>query len=132
LARLSARLGSGLGGSARLEYGARVAQSSTTSGRVRCAWSTGAESSGGACGSPRDSMKLIFAPVSSYGWALHGRMIKMYFWQLWKFKYIPNLLCFMTNGALIPIVGGRDHWLWLWNTQGDKTHCFISTTSSLQ
>jgi hypothetical protein len=21
--------------------------------------------------------------------------------------------CFLTNGALIPIVGGRDHWWWL-------------------
>ena len=41
----SARLGSGYGsaglgvyGSARLKYGARVAQSSSTSGRVGCAW----------------------------------------------------------------------------------------------
>jgi hypothetical protein len=25
--------------------------------------------------------------------------------------------CFLTNGALIPIVGGRNHWWWLWNTR---------------
>jgi hypothetical protein len=36
LARLAARLGGGLGGSMRLKYGARVAQSSSTSGRVGC------------------------------------------------------------------------------------------------
>lgn len=36
--RLVARLGLGVSGSARLQYGARVAQSSSTSGRVGCAW----------------------------------------------------------------------------------------------
>jgi hypothetical protein len=82
-----------------------------------CAWSNSAEYSGGACGAPRDLIKLILASVSSYGWALHGWMIKTCFWQLWKFNYLPKHFCFLTNGALIPIVGGRNHWWWLWNTQ---------------
>ena len=30
-------------------------------------WSNSSESSGGACGSPRAPIKLMFAPVSSYG-----------------------------------------------------------------
>jgi len=106
-----------LGCSARLEYGARELQSSSSSGRVGCAWATVSECSGSACGLPLDPMKLIFAPVSSYGWTLHRGMIKMCFWQLWKFRYIPKLFCFLTNGALIPIVGGRNHCWWLWNTQ---------------
>jgi hypothetical protein len=54
--------------------------------------------------------------VSSYGWALHGGMIKTCFWQLWKFGYLLKHFRFLTNGALIPIVGGRNHWWWLWNT----------------
>jgi hypothetical protein len=124
--------GGGLGGSARLEYGACGLQSSSSSGRIGCAWAIVAECSGGACGLPLDLMKLIFAPMSSYGWNLHCGMIKKCFWQLWKFRYIPKLFCFLTNGALIPIVGWINHWLWFWNTQRDKTHCFISTTRSLQ
>jgi len=107
----------GLDGSARLEYGARGLQSSSSSGRVGCAWATVAECSGGACGLPLDPMKLIFAPMSSYGWNLHCGMIKKCFWQHWKFGYIPKLFCFLTNGALIPIVGWINHWWWLWNTQ---------------
>jgi hypothetical protein len=82
-----------------------------------CAWSNSAESSGGACGLLRAPIKLILAPVSSYGWVLHGGMIKTCFGQLWKFGYLPKYFCFLTNGALIPIVGGRNHWWWLWNTQ---------------
>ena len=105
------------GGSARREYGVRVAQSSSTSGATRCDWATFTGISGGACGSPRAPMTLIFAPVSSYGWDLHCGMIKTCFWQIWKFGYIPKLFCFLTNRALIPIVGGRNHWWWLWNTQ---------------
>jgi hypothetical protein len=35
--------------------------------RVGCAWANSSESSGGACGLPRALIKLIFAPVSSYG-----------------------------------------------------------------
>ena len=68
VARLDSPCGSaGLGvhGSARREYGARVAQSSSTSGRVGCAWANSAESSGGACGLPPSPMKLILAAVSS-------------------------------------------------------------------
>jgi len=117
LARLEARLWSRLSGSARLEYGARVSQSSSTSGRVVCAWSNSAESSGCTCGLPPSPIKLICAPVSSYGWGLHCGMIKTCFWQLWKFGYRPKHFCFLTNRALIPIVGGRNHWWWLWNTQ---------------
>jgi hypothetical protein len=113
----AARLWSRLRGSARLEYGARVSQSSSTSGRVGCVWSNSAEYSGGACGIPPSPIKLIFAPVSSYGWALHRGMIKTCFGQLWKFGYLPKHFCFLTNGALIPIVGGRNHWWWLWNTR---------------
>ena len=85
--------------------------------RVGCAWANNAESSGGACGSPRSPIRLLFSPVSSYGWALHYGMIKTCFWQLWKSRYTLTLFCFMTNGALIPIVGGRNHWWWLLNTQ---------------
>ena len=55
LARLAAWLGGGLGGSAWLKYGARVAQSSSSSGRV----GYNDEISGGACGLPLASMKLI-------------------------------------------------------------------------
>ena len=86
--------GDRLVGSARREYGARVKHSSSTSGRVVCAWSNSAESSGGACGLPPSPIKLIFAPVSSYGWALHGGMIKTCFGQLWKFGYLPKHFCF--------------------------------------
>jgi len=60
----------------------------------------------------------------------HCGVIKTCLWQLWKFGYLPKHFCFLTNGALIPIVGGRDHWWWLWNTQRDKTHCFISRTKA--
>jgi hypothetical protein len=35
--------------------------------RVGCAWSNSAASSGGACGLPPYPIKLILAPVSSYG-----------------------------------------------------------------
>jgi len=105
-------LRTGLDGLARLEYGARGLQSSFSSGRVGYS----AKCSGGACGLPLDPMKLIFAPVSLYGWNLHCGMIKKYFWQLWKFGYIPKLFCFLTNRALIPIVGGINHWWWFWNT----------------
>ena len=73
------------------EYGARVAQSSSTSIARGWDWATVTGISGGACGSPRT---LIFAPVSSYGLALHCGMIKMCFWQLWKFGYIPKTLLF--------------------------------------
>ena len=72
--------GGGLDGLARLEYGARGLQSSSSSGRVVCAWDTVAESSGGACGLPLALMKLMFALVSSYGWNLHCGIIKNYFW----------------------------------------------------
>ena len=37
---LLARLGGGLGGSTRLKYGVRALQSSSSSGRVGCAWAT--------------------------------------------------------------------------------------------
>ena len=112
--RLNWRLGSA---GDRLEYGARGRHSSSTSGARGWDWATVTGISGGAWGSPRAPMKLIFAPVSSYGWALHCGMIKNCFWQLWKFVYLPKYLCFVTNEALIPIVGGRNHWWWLWNTQ---------------
>jgi hypothetical protein len=78
----------------RLKYGTRGLHSSSTSGRVGCAWSNSAESSGGACGLPPSPIKLIFTPVSSYGWALHDWMIKNCFWQLWKFGYLPKTLLF--------------------------------------
>ena len=113
--RLGLRLGS-----ARLKwlkYGARGRHSSSTSGRVGCAWSNCAESSGGAWGLPPSPIKVILAPVSSYGWALHDGMINTCLWQLWKFGYLPKHFCFLTNGALIPIIGGRNHWWWLWNTR---------------
>ncbi|XP_011016691.1 PREDICTED: putative calcium-transporting ATPase 13, plasma membrane-type [Populus euphratica] len=48
-------------GSARLKYGARVAHSSSSSGRVGYS----AEISDGECGPPRAPIDLIFAPLSS-------------------------------------------------------------------
>ena len=63
--RLVARLGLGVNGSARLKYGARVAQSSSTSGARGMRVVFAAESSGGACGLPPSPMKLILAAVSS-------------------------------------------------------------------
>ena len=81
------------------------------------AWANSAESSGDACGLPPSPMKLILAAVSSSWWDLHWGMIKTCFWQLWKFGYTRKLFCFPMNEALIPIVGGRSHWWWLWNTQ---------------
>jgi hypothetical protein len=83
----------------------------------RGTWENSVEYSGGVCGSPRCPIELMFAAVSSYGWALHGGMIKIGFWQLWKFGYLWKYLCFLTNGAKIPIVGGRNHLWWLWNTR---------------
>ena len=70
LARLAARLGSGLGGSnmARMWLSRRLPLG---------AWATVTEVSNNACGIPLAPMKLIFAPVSSYGWTLHRGMIKM-------------------------------------------------------
>ena len=65
MARLTARLDGGLGGSARLKYGACVAQSSSSFGHVGCGYNT--ELLGDAYGLPMSSMKLIFAPVSLYG-----------------------------------------------------------------
>ena len=99
-------------GSARLKYGARVAQSSSTSGRVgeQCrifrrrvwlsrrlplgAWANNAESLGGACGSPRAPIRLILAPMSSYGWALHCGMIKTYFLTTLKIQVYHKILLF--------------------------------------
>jgi len=80
----------GLSGSAWLKYGARGAQSSSSSGRV--GYST--KISNGECGPPCAPINLIFAPLSLYGWALHFGMIKMCVWQLWKFGYIPEKLLF--------------------------------------
>jgi hypothetical protein len=100
-----------------LIYGARGRHSSSTSSAHGYDWANSAESSGGVCVLPPSPMKLILASVSLYGWALHNGMIKTCFWQLWKFGYLPKHFCFLTNGALIPIVGGRNHWWWLWNTQ---------------
>jgi len=51
----------------RLKYGARVAQSSSSSGARGCDWATVTGSSVGACVSPRCPIELIFAAVSSYG-----------------------------------------------------------------
>jgi hypothetical protein len=103
---LLAWLGGGLGGSMRLKYGARMAPSSFTSGRVGCAWAIVTEVSGSACRLPLAPMKLNFAPVSSYGWTLHSGMIKMCFWQLWKFRYIPKTLLFSDER------GSDTNWWW--------------------
>jgi hypothetical protein len=89
-ARLAARLWRGLGGSARLDMACVDFSRRLPLG----AWSTIAESSGGACRLPLAPMKLILAPMSSYGWTLHLGMIKMCFWQLWKFGYIPKTILF--------------------------------------
>jgi hypothetical protein len=77
---LRLNFGGGLDGLARLEYGARGLQTSFSSGRVGY--------------SGRMFRRRVWAPVSSYGWNLHRGMIKMCFWQLWKFKYIPKTLLF--------------------------------------
>ena len=60
-----------------------------------------------------------------WGWFLHQwvRMDELYIveWSKLVFDNFENsgiiLFCFLTNGVLIPIVGGRNHWWWLWNTQ---------------
>jgi hypothetical protein len=39
---------------------------------------------------------------------------KLVFDNFEKFGYLPkNTSVFLMNGALIPIVGGRNHWWWL-------------------
>ena len=72
--------GGGLDCLARLEYGARGLQTSFSLGHVGY--------------SGRMFRRRVWAPVSSYGWNLHCGMIKMCFWQLWKFKYILKTLLF--------------------------------------
>jgi hypothetical protein len=67
--RLGWRLGLRLGSARlnRLKYGARGRHSSSSSGARGCDWATVTGFSGGACGSPRCPIELIFAAVSSYG-----------------------------------------------------------------
>ena len=69
-------------GSARLGLTARIWRAWTALVvYLCCAWSNSSESSGGACGSPRCPINLIFATVSSYGCDLHCGMIKTCFGQ---------------------------------------------------
>ena len=73
--------------------------------------------SGGECCPPLNLMNLIFARWVRMDEPYTVEWSKRVFDNFEKSDVSQQHLCFLTNEALIPIIGGRNHWWWLWNTQ---------------